>query len=284
MKEKILVYLKGICVGAVDLIPGVSGGTIALIMGIYPRLIQALRSFDKQAFQLLLKGRWRELWEHLKGPFLFSFLLGIGTSVLSFAHLLKYLLGEIPILLWSFFGSLIFGASLRLFYSFWGAPPITLIWLGLGICSTYFLPHLPAVTSNPSYPILYLYGIIAICAGLLPGISGSSVMLALGAYEFLVEAITRSNVPVLFVVALGCITGGLLFSRGVHFLLNRYPISTLSFLVGCMLGSLNGIWGRIADEINQAGDTHYLWKIILAFLFGIAIISLFGRWEKRVKI
>ncbi len=256
-KDNILLFLKGMAMGGADVVPGVSGGTIAFISGIYLELLNSINSFDKNAIQLLLSWKISDLWKYVNGKFLITLLGGILVSVLSLAKVLHFLLNHHPIQLWSFFFGLIIISALVVSRQIihWRAPDII---SGIaGIIIAFFLTGAaPAVTPD-NYLFIFFSGAIAICAMILPGISGSFILLILGKYEFIIESVKDFNIPVIAIFGLGCVVGLLSFSRLVSWLLKKYHNLTVALLAGFMIGSLNKIWPwkeTISTRLNSKGE------------------------------
>ena len=248
--KNIMVAVKGACMGAADVIPGVSGGTIAFIMGIYDEFVGSLASINGEALKLLLKGRFSAFWKHINGSFLLSLVAGIGISVIALAGLMQMLLSDFPIQTWAFFFGLIVASSLFIIrgISSWklreGLLLVFGILLGAVICTLS-----PTQTPDGLW-FIFLSGALAICAMILPGISGSFILLILGKYEYVLGAISGlvagvdpgRNLLILGVFGLGAIIGILAFSRFLHWLLARWQKETMIVLAGFIIGSLVKIW------------------------------------------
>ncbi len=243
--------------GSADVVPGVSGGTIAFITGIYEELLESIKSFDGTAVRLLIKGDVRSFWKHINGNFLAVLLTGIGISILSLAQLIHYLLDHHPIELWSFFFGLIIISSLTVIKKIKGWK-YTVVLSGLaGILLGYMITDLSPASTPENYLFVFLSGALAICAMILPGISGSFILLILGKYEFIITSVKDLNLLILAVFALGCIAGLLSFSRLVSWLLRHYHDLTVALLAGFMLGSLNKIWPwkqTLSTTTNSKGE------------------------------
>ena len=236
-----VVVIKGACMGAADVVPGVSGGTIALLMGIYQRLIDAIHSV-LPALPLLLKGRLRLFWRSIDGTFLALLFGGILLSVLSIAKLMTWLLETHPVQVWSLFFGLILASS---FFVLKGVGKLRiqhLLAMVAGIAAAAAISLLSPAETPDAWWFIFLSGAIAICAMILPGISGSFILLLLGKYEFIMQAVTTMNVPVLMLFAAGAVVGLLSFSQLLSWLLKQYYATTLSLLSGFMLGSLVKVW------------------------------------------
>lgn len=257
VKEYILLFLKGVGMGGADIVPGVSGGTIAFITGIYEELLNSIKSFDKNAIQLLLAWKIADLWKYINGNFLATLVAGIFLSILSLVNLIHFLLNHHPIELWSFFFGLIIISTLVISRQIihWRANGIIAGIAGI-IIAFFITGATPAVTPE-NYLFVFFSGAIAICAMILPGISGSFILLILGKYEFIIESVKDLNVPVIAVFGLGCVFGLLSFSRLVAWLLKKYHDVTVALLAGFMIGSLNKIWPwkeTISTRLNSKGD------------------------------
>lgn len=236
------VAFKGACMGAADVIPGVSGGTIAFLMGIYQELLDSIKSVNGEALKLLLKGKIVEFWKHINGNFLASLFAGILVSVFSLARLMKYLLEFHPIPLWSFFFGLILASAIYILKGLdkWSVQNIISLLVGVGIAA-FICVASPAETPDALW-FIFLSGAIAICAMILPGISGSFILLLLGKYAFVMTAVTELNIPVLAVFAVGCAVGIVSFSHFLSWLLKKFYMLTIALLSGFMLGSLLKVW------------------------------------------
>jgi putative membrane protein len=256
-KDYLLIFFKGMGMGAADVVPGVSGGTVAFITGIYEELIQSINAIDIEAFQLLARFRIADFWTKINGNFLAALLGGILVSLLSLARLMTYFLDEHPILIWSFFFGLILVSSpliLRTIHKWTVSSVITFI---AGIVISYFITIVSPSETPSGYAFIFFCGAVAICAMILPGISGAFILLLLGKYEFMINALIGFNIPVILVFVLGCILGLLGFSRFLNWILTHYRFPTLALLAGFMIGSLNKVWPWkkvISFRLNHAGD------------------------------
>ena len=236
------VAFKGACMGAADVIPGVSGGTIAFLMGIYEELLNSIKSVNGDALKLLFTGKIAAFWKHINGTFLASLFVGILISVFSLAKLMKYLLVYHPIPLWSFFFGLILASAIYILKGLdkWSLQNIISLVAGVGIAAFICIAS-PAQTPDALW-FIFLSGAIAICAMILPGISGSFILLLLGKYEFVMTAVSELNIPVLAVFAVGCAIGIVSFSHFLSWMLKKYYMLTIALLSGFMLGSLLKVW------------------------------------------
>ena len=236
------IFLRGMLMGAADVVPGVSGGTMAFITGIYDRLLGAIRSFDLEALQLLFKRDLPGLWRHVDGAFLLALVAGIFTSVVSLARLLSWLLEYHPVPLWAFFFGLILASALVLLRQVpaWSAPRVVALLSGIAIALGIGLS--PVLNLDVGLGGVFVAGFIAICAMILPGISGSFILVLLGMYGTVLAAVKDFDLLFLVVLALGAGCGLLVFSRLLHWLLQRFHGSTLATLTGFLFGSLVVVW------------------------------------------
>jgi putative membrane protein len=255
MKEKLILFLKGIAMGAADVIPGVSGGTIAFIAGIYERLISALSSFDLSLIQLFRKEGLLAVWKRVDGFFLLILLSGIGSSILSLSKLVTYLLEFHPIPLWSFFFGLIIASVVVVQRQMKRAAFVHLVPFVLGVAFAWWITTLvPAQTTNSLW-FVFLSGAIAICAMILPGISGSFILVILGKYQYILQSIHELQIEVILVFMAGCVVGLLSFVRLVKWLFSRHHDFSIAVLGGFMVGSLNKVWPwKITLESTQIKD------------------------------
>ncbi|RKD90544.1 DUF368 domain-containing protein [Mangrovibacterium diazotrophicum] len=242
LKDYLLITLKGMGMGAADVVPGVSGGTIAFITGIYEELIDSIKSVNFKTLKLLLSGQIKAFWEAINGTFLVSLLLGIGISVLSLAKGLKYLLEHHPILVWSFFFGLIVASAIYVAKDIKEWKIGTFISLICGVVIAYFITVVTPAEANTTYPFIFLSGAIAICAMILPGISGSFILVLLGMYKFILGSLSELNLPVIAVFLAGAAIGIVSFSNILSWLLKKYYNLTIALLSGFMIGSLNKVW------------------------------------------
>ncbi|MDR0969034.1 MAG: DUF368 domain-containing protein [Lentimicrobiaceae bacterium] len=243
MKSYILTFLKGIAMGAADVVPGVSGGTIAFITGIYERLLDAIKSVNLSNMKLFFKGKFKAFWRNIDGAFLLSLLSGIALSLFTLAHLMTYLLDHYPILLWSFFFGLILASTVFVGKDVrWNWKTILFFLLFTIVAFFVTSPTNVPLNSENSYWYLFLCGAIAICAMILPGISGSFILVLLGQYYFVLEAVKELNIVVILVFGTGALIGILAFSNILSWLFKHFKMLTLASLTGFMFGSLNKIW------------------------------------------
>lgn len=251
----IIVALKGFGMGAANVVPGVSGGTIALLTGIYSDIVGALNAVtEKETWKSLLHGRFREFWRLIKGDFLVALLVGVLLSVFSLAKLVTWCLTYYPILTWAFFFGLILASAVvmvRGIKDFRGAdliPAVIGLALGLVICTMS-----PTKTTDDIW-FIFLCGAISICAMILPGISGSFILLVMGKYNYIMQAITDLNWPVIIMFGVGCVVGILAFAKLLHWLLARWERQTMLVLLGFVFGSLVRVWPWYDGEAVEAAQ------------------------------
>lgn len=271
MRAYLLIYLKGMAMGAADVVPGVSGGTVAFITGIYERLIAALAHIDTQALRLLFARNGRGVWQRIDGGFLLCLFLGIATSVFTLSKVLRLWLTLYPIPVWSFFFGLILASVWFLGRSIcWNATNAIVAMVGCVVAVVVSL--LPAASySELGLPYLFLCGACAIMAMILPGISGAFILVLLGAYETVLNAVHDMNITVLGTVALGAVFGLLLFSRVLRWLFSRYHTLTIALMTGFIAGSLVKIWPWKTAGSNIAPNTQIPSAVALMVL-GIVLI------------
>lgn len=257
LKDFILLFFKGVAMGSADVVPGVSGGTIAFISGIYEELLDSINAIDGKALKLLLAREFKAFWDKINGTFLLVLFSGIAISVLSLAKLLTFLLTTYPIHLWSFFFGLIIISSILVVREVKQWKAVNFVSLIIGVIAAYFITELSPSETPTAWWFIMLSGSIAICAMILPGISGSFILLVLGKYEFIITAIKDRDYAVIFTFGLGCIIGLLSFSKGVSWLLKKYHDLTVALLAGFMIGSLNKVWPwkiPLGFRINSHGE------------------------------
>ena len=256
-KDYFRLFLKGTLMGAADAVPGVSGGTVAFISGIYQELIQTLSQLGPQALGVLYKQGFGAFWLTINGNFLSVLLLGILSSLALLSNLVLYLLAQYPQMLWGFFFGLICASTLVLSRSIkgWNVLSISSFLIGTGV--SYFLTTMTTSVLEPSLLNVFLAGMLAICAMILPGISGSFILLLLGMYTYILSAIKSFELLTLIVFAAGCFVGLLCFSKVLNWLFERFKSITMALLSGFLLGSLNKVWPwkeTLTTRINSHGE------------------------------
>ena len=256
MKSKVYLFFKGVAMGAADIVPGVSGGTIALITGIYEELIESIKNINLRLFKTLFTKGFKTFWHDLNGNFLLTLALGIMSSILLLAQFISYLLLNHEFKIWGFFFGLILSSGILIYREVNNISSSSLTYLLLGILIASIISISGPTTTPNNYFFIFLTGSIAICAMILPGISGSFILLLLSKYEFIINSIKDFKIEVLIVFALGCIFGLLLFSRFLSYLFLNYKDYVLSLLSGFLFGSLLKVWPFktiIETRINSDG-------------------------------
>lgn len=241
-REYLTLSGKGMMMGAADAVPGVSGGTIAFITGIYQELIHSIKLCGPEALGVLFKQGIKAAWLHINGTFLLSLVVGIMISALTLSRAVVYLLDTHPELLWSFFFGLILAAiwSLVRHIEKWNLP--ILFAFALGTAIAYGVTIITPTSIEPTPVYFFLSGMLAICAMILPGISGAFILLLLGMYGPVMLAIKEFQFGILVIFAAGCLVGLLSFSRVLDWMFTSFKNVTLALLGGFMLGSLNKVW------------------------------------------
>lgn len=262
IKDYLFISLKGMGMGAADVVPGVSGGTIAFITGIYEELINSLKSINGSAVKLLLQFKLKDFWQAVNGNFLSALIFGVFVSFLSFAKLIKYFLAEQPILIWSFFFGLIVASAIVIAKKITEWKPRTIIALLIGVVIAYMITVITPAETPTSYWFLFLSGALAICAMILPGISGAFILLLLGKYEYILNALSSFKLDVIAVVGCGAVVGLLSFSNLLSWLLKKYHNMTIGLLSGFMIGSLNKVWPW-KQTVSTFVDRHGVEKPLL---------------------
>jgi putative membrane protein len=302
MNKNILNYifltLKGFAMGAANVIPGVSGGTIALITGVFERLINAIKSFNIVAIRLLFKGKIKELIKHIDLWFLIAVFSGMVISIISLAKVLKYLFESYPVFIWSFFFGLILASVYYVGKTIQKVNFGVILFFIIGTALAVSISVLEPATQNDSFFYLMICGVVAICSMILPGLSGSFVLILMGNYELvMIDAVNNADIATLIPVIIGAIVGIIIFSHLLSWIYKKYKDQTISILTGFILGSLSTLWpwknenfllDSVGDFILKDGDkisqgaTKYMPdsfnnEVIIAILLmlsGIIVISL----------
>lgn len=299
-----VLVLKGMGMGAADVVPGVSGGTIAFITGIYEELVHSIKNINFRTISTLWKEGLPAFWKAVNGSFLLSVVGGIMISVLTLARILEYLLVNHPILIWSFFFGLVIGSAIFVARSIEKWNTWTVISGVAGIAIAWIITSFTPAETSEAYWFIFLSGALAICAMILPGISGSFILLLLGKYQFILAALNEGKISILAVLLTGALTGIIAFSHLLSWLLEKFHHLTIAMLAGFMIGSLNKIWpwkitvetyidshGEIqpllqdnvlpARFITETGtDPQLLWAVLLA-LAGFLLIFMFEGVSKK---
>lgn len=293
--------------GAADVIPGVSGGTVAFISGIYDELLNSIKAIDAEAIKMLFRFRLKEFWKKINGNFLITLFAGILTSLLSLAKLMTHLLQTHPILIWSFFFGLILVSAPLVLREIkqWSVGPVASF--ALGVIVAYYITIVTPTESPTNLFFIFFSGALAICAMILPGISGAFILLLIGKYQYMITALIEFNIPVVLVFVAGCFIGIVSFSRLLSWILNNYHGIAVAVLAGFMIGSLNKVWpwreikeyatnskGEQISVFDQSilpgqyfevtGKDPLLLQAILMMALGVFIVILIERIATRLKL
>ena len=293
------LFFKGMAMGAADVVPGVSGGTIAFISGIYEELLQSISSINFGLFNILKTKGIKGVWQAINGRFLLTLGSGILVSLLSLAKLITWLLTNKPILVWSFFFGLIIASTLLISKQIVKFSASRWLMLLVGIVIAYYIANMPQINTEMSTFYLFLSGAIAICAMILPGISGAFILVLMGSYGFILNAVHSLDFKTITTVGLGAITGLLLFSKGLSWTFNKYKDLTLALLSGFLIGSLTKVWPwkKTIEEViinnktfavaqknifpNDFSGDAKVFLAITAAIFGFLIIYILESWTRK---
>lgn len=282
--EYFILFLKGLAMGTADVVPGVSGGTIAFITGIYERLIYSLSAFKPSLFVLWRKEGFFAVWRKIDGGFLLALLLGIACAIFTLAGVVSYLIENYPLFLWSFFFGLVLFSVFFLLRSLRVKNTKVYAMMLLGALLALSLVFLPErASSEVGLWYVFFSAMLAICAMILPGISGSFVLVLLGSYETVIQAVHQFDFVVIFVFVLGAVIGLLAFAQLLRFLLTHFYDATIALLLGFVAGSLFKIWPwRFVPEGAswQVAIFYPLCFIMLGF-FLVLILEAWSAWLKR---
>ncbi len=256
--QYLILFFKGLAMGAADVVPGVSGGTIAFVSGIYIELIDTIKSVNIQALRVLKSQGLAAAWRHINGNFLVVLLSGILTSLFSLAVVMQFLLAEHPLPLWSFFVGLIVGSVIYLLRQYRFAHWREYLLFVTGIAIAWGVSVAPSVQLEGTLTTMFFAGSIALCAMILPGISGSFILMLLGLYPVFIGAIAELQLDILMVFGLGGIIGLAVFSRVLSWLLAHYEVPVIAMMCGFLVGSLNIIWPWkqvLESVVSHSGKT-----------------------------
>ena len=290
MKDFIYNFLKGMGMGAANVIPGVSGGTIALITGIFERLINSIKSFNLTALKLFFTGKWKAFAQHVDLKFLVAVFLGIAAAILSVAKLFKFLFENYPVYIWAFFFGLIIAS---IYYvgrtvNKWSLGSILFFAIGTGIA--LLIAFGTPAQENHNFLYLILCGVVGTCSMILPGLSGSYVLLLMGNYEYVmidaVNLLTTSpweGIKVLIPVVIGAVIGLLAFAHLLSWIFKNFHDQTVALLTGFILGSTPIIWpwkhaitNALKDGTEKVVGYQWQWPTINTEFFIALVIMLLG--------
>lgn len=258
LKRYLPIYLKGMAMGAADVVPGVSGGTVAFVTGIYDEFLNSLRSIRPATLKLLFTEGPASVWAAINGNFLIAVIAGIATSLFSFAGIISYCLATYPLLVWSLFFGLIFASSVYMLRQLEKRGMQEIIGLIVGLLFAWGVSVIRPTDFPPYDWMLFFAGALAICAMILPGISGSFILLLIGAYPLFLHALKTPDLIMLGYFMAGCVVGLLLFSHVLGWLLENFRSRTIAVLTGFLFGSLSVIWPWkhvLETRINSKGET-----------------------------
>jgi putative membrane protein len=240
--QYLFITLKGMAMGIAELVPGVSGGTIAFVTGIYEEFISSINNVSLSTFKTLKNAGFAAFWKKLNGNFLLVLFVGMMISILSFSKLITWLLEFHPIPIWAFFFGLVLASVIFVAKAInkWNVSSIVLFTLGTVVA--FYITTLPPSANTDSLPFLFFSGALAICAMVLPGISGSFILVLLGSYKTILDAVNEKDLKIVITVGLGAVFGILSFARLLKWMFENYKDATLAVLTGFILGSLNKIW------------------------------------------
>ena len=280
----LLIAAKGVAMGAADVVPGVSGGTIALLTGIYQRLINAITGVNLQSLKKLLKGDIKGFWQAIDGGFILPLLIGIGSAFALLAHPIKYAIANHPIPTWSFFFGLIIASAILIIQHIPEKRLYSAVLIIPGIIVGYWIGSMTSIPFPSSQSAVFIAGMLAICAMILPGISGSFILVLLGMYHTLITAVAERNFSVLLVFMAGAVIGLLIFSRIIKWTLDNFYQATLFFLSGLMLGSLVKVWpwklngmSNIMPSLHAHPQTMFAIGMMLLAIILVFVTDRLGR-------
>lgn len=270
-QQRLFLFFKGMAMGAADVVPGVSGGTIAFVTGIYETLLDSLKAFTPKLLLILKQQGLKAVWEHVNGQFLIILFAGILTSVLTLVRAISYLLDQYPHLLWSFFFGLILISAILIARQVARWAVAQWILLMFGVVAAYAITELSPVEMDATLPMVFLSGSLAICAMILPGISGSFILLLLGMYAHVINAVKSFDLVFIALFGGGCVVGLVCFSHVLSWMFKHYRCHTLALLTGFLLGSLNKVWPwkeTIETRINSHGvEVPFIQKNVSPFVY-----------------
>ncbi|CDD32744.1 DUF368 domain-containing protein [Phocaeicola barnesiae] len=295
LKDYAFLTLKGMAMGAADVVPGVSGGTIAFIVGIYDELINSIKSINGESLKLFFTGKWIAFCKQINAAFLFSIILGIGISIFSLAKVITWLLTDHPVLVWAFFFGLVLASTWFVSKDIKEWNWKTILAFIVGAAVAYYITVATPAETPTNLLFIFLCGAIAICAMILPGISGSFILVLLGKYFFIMEAVKTFNIKIILVFAAGALIGITTFSRLLSFALKHFRNITLSVLTGFMLGSLNKVWPW-KETVQTYVDSHgvvkplvetnilpnvYVWEAAVLMVVGFLLVYLLEKLSAK---
>ena len=287
IQHRLLLFLRGVAMGAVDLVSGISAGTIAFVTGIYQELLDSIKAFNLTALKTLKNQGFGAAWRHINGEFLLILISGILFSLFTLAGVMGYLLEVFPLQLWSFFMGLIIASIIYLLRQYPATKAIDILLLAAGTLAAYGLSLATAGTMEGNYPSIFFAGSIALCAMILPGISGSFILVLLGLYPLFINALVNIELDFLVTFAAGGVVGLMIFSRLLSWLLDRYKHAVIATMCGFLMGSLSVLWPwkQVAlkstggfqnitpqSYLEVSGQDPQIFSCMLVFLFGLFMV------------
>ncbi|MCF6171775.1 MAG: DUF368 domain-containing protein [Bacteroidales bacterium] len=280
MKDYFVYFVKGVAVGVANIIPGVSGGTIALITGIFERLINAIKSFDLKALQLLTKGQWKAFVSHTDFYFLLALFSGVVVAIVLLARIFDFLFHAYPVFIWSFFFGLILASVYFVGKTVERWRISVYLSFAIGTVIALLFTFLTPASENSSFLYLVLCGVVAVCSMILPGLSGSFVLILMGNYQLVaIEAINNRDLSILFPVLIGAVGGLIAFSHLLSWVFKKFKDQTISLLTGFILGSLGVIWPwknaieqTFGEKVKVVGYDYFLPQVNAEFLISLIIM------------
>lgn len=294
--ENIKLYFKGMAMGVADAFPGISGGTMALILGIYKELIGSISLINFSLFKTLKNEGFNEFWRKLNGTFLLILFSGIISSLVVFMNIASFLIDNFPILIWSFFLGLV-SASIYIIlkptdlFNFNKTQNILINWFLLlsSLYISYLLTSLPEINNlNENLIFIFFAGLIASCAMILPGVSGSYILVILGLYKTMSKALINLELDKIVIFGFGVILGLTSFSKLVKWGFDKFPNKILIAMTGLIIGSIHKLWPWKSNEINilptNYSEYNYLIESIVLFIIGFLLIFLLEKTNKNQNI
>lgn len=278
LKKTFSLFLKGMAMGAADVVPGVSGGTIALITGIYPKLLDAISKLKPSLLEDLSNRGITHVSKKIHFHFLITLFAGIFASLLTLAKGISYLLDFYSILVWSFFLGLITGSVLLIAKQIKGKRNLILTFGFIGMSLAIIIGLLPAKEDTSTLSYLFFSGALAACAMILPGISGSFILVILGSYQPILQAVHERDLKTIAIVGIGAVAGLLSFAKILKWFFQRFPNSTLALMTGFITGSIPAVWPWKDDASKSLYlpslnlDSDQLLPAILMVVLGLGLI------------
>jgi putative membrane protein len=281
LKEPLIIFIKGLFMGTADIIPGVSGGTIALITGIYERLVHAISSIDLRFISHFIKRDFdgaKKSIRNIDFQLFIPLLIGIGLAIILMSRVMDYFLQNFEAPTYAFFFGLILASAVLLYRKVEGFSVIIMLFSITGFLAGFFFTGLATLQIGHSLPIIFVSGMIAICAMILPGISGAFILLLLNQYEYMLSVLKDFQFLEIFIFIIGALIGILAFSRVLDRVLRKYKSYTLAFLIGLMLGALRLLYENVESSIDS------IWPVVISGLLGFFIILVLIELRKRVGV